>query len=231
MKIIIQNESFDYDFGCRLLKAKYGDTPFNGLEDIWADIVPPTFQEVLQNTPNVETRRVAINCLGIDKIAEQLNSRLVSEETIEKTTMWVNEKGELAEHKFSDTYSLYAVNGEDLFKDAKTLWGRATHDNAYYISCKDTSTDRRYLLWVDLRSVNQVKFNDRWFKEREQLEEGIDAIDCIAWTITTNVPEGSISHIIRQGDCILVKPKKNALLGHFRHLTAEEYRNLLLAES
>ena len=38
MKIIIENTRFDYNIGCRLLKTKYRNTPFNGLEDIWEDI-------------------------------------------------------------------------------------------------------------------------------------------------------------------------------------------------
>ncbi len=38
MKIIIENTRFDYNIGCRLLKTKYRNVPFKGLEDIWEDI-------------------------------------------------------------------------------------------------------------------------------------------------------------------------------------------------
>jgi hypothetical protein len=57
-------------------------------------------------------------------------------------------------------------------------------------------------------------------------------IQAIAWTITTNVPKGHIEDIIRQGDCILIKPKgKYEPLVTARHLTEEEYKTLISAES
>jgi hypothetical protein len=60
----------------------------------------------------------------------------------------------------------------------------------------------------------------------------INALQCIAWTIQTNVPQGNIEKIIRQGDCILIKPKgKYTELNSPRHLTEQEYKTLLVAES
>ena len=57
-------------------------------------------------------------------------------------------------------------------------------------------------------------------------------IMAIAWTITTNVPQGNIEDIIRQGDCILIAPKGDYVpLGSARHLTEEEYKTLISAES
>jgi hypothetical protein len=54
----------------------------------------------------------------------------------------------------------------------------------------------------------------------------------IAWTITTNVPQGNIEDIIRQGDCILIKPQgKYEPLNRARHLTEVEYKTLISAES
>lgn len=238
MKIIIQNQEFDYNIGCGLLKLKYGDTPFAGLEDIWDSIVPPTFQEIVRDTHNVEARRVALNCLGLERMREQLNVRLINEECIAKTTMWVTESGELVEHKFDDTYRLYELNGEDLFGGVNQDWksDSAKGEKFYYITCKDTSTDREYLLWVDIYSVYMTKQKDTWSSWASQQREApkvVNAIDCVAWTITTDIAEGHISHILRQGDCILVKPKGDnpERLKHHRHLTADEYRTLLLAES
>lgn len=238
MKIIIQNQEFDYNIGCGLLKLKYGDTPFAGLEDIWDSIAPPTFQEIVRGTQNVESRRVALNCLGLERMKEQLNVRLINEESIAKTTMWVTESGELVEHKFDDTYRLYELDGEDLFWGIEQDWrsSSAKREKFYFITCKDTSTDREYLLWVDIYSVyNTESRKDTWSSWASQQMEApkvVNAIDCVAWTITTDVAKGNISHILRQGDCILIKPKGDSpRLKHHRHLTADEYRTLLLAES
>lgn len=165
MKIIIQNQEFDYNIGCGLLKLKYGDTPFAGLEDIWDSIVPPTFQEIVRGTNNVEARRVALNCLGLERMKEQLNVRLINEESIAKTTMWMTESGELVEHKFDDTYRLYELDGEDLFWGIEQDWrsSSAKREKFYFITCKDTSTDREYLLWVDIYSVyNTESRKDTW---------------------------------------------------------------------
>jgi hypothetical protein len=55
--------------------------------------------------------------------------------------------------------------------------------------------------------------------------------DAIAWTIQTNLKEGGIEKIIRQGDCILLKKNKSSQIGDVRHLTGNEYRSLLVLES
>ena len=93
------------------------------------------------------------------------------------------------------------------------------------------STDREYLIWVDLQSVYRTNNEDRWsFNENKHK---INAIQCIAWTIQTDIAEGNIEKIIRQGDCILIKPKDITTKGkvHTRHLTEKEYKELLVAES
>lgn len=104
--------------------------------------------------------------------------------------------------------------------------------DAYYVKCKDTSTDRKYLIWVDVNSVWNVKCENDKNLNRWQFDvRKIDAIDCIAWTIQTNIPQGNIEKIVRQGDCIMIKPKgKYDTIGE-RHLSSAEYLNLLVAES
>jgi hypothetical protein len=59
----------------------------------------------------------------------------------------------------------------------------------------------------------------------------VTAIDAIAWTIQTNLKEGGIEKIIRQGDCILLKKNKSSQICDIRHLTGNEYRSLLVLES
>ena len=223
MKIIVSNVEFPFDTGCRILKMKHRECPMQEIEDFWDDIKPMSFKEIAKLS-NLEQRRIGILHLGIDKIVSEVKPKLLSEKTLKKTTTWIDEKGKLVQHKFSDTYKLFEVDGK-YFNEG--LGSRMRIDNCYYISCKDTSTDREYLIWVDLRSVWQTNGGKGSFDVSK-----ISAIQCIAWTIQTDVPVGSIEKIIRQGDCILIKPKgKYKGLGTARHLTEEEYKTLLVAES
>jgi len=231
MKIVINNTEFGYDIGCRLLKTKYRNTPFKGLEDIWNDITPITFKEISKLIRNIEQRRVAIGCLGLENIVKEVNPKLVKKETLKKTTTWVSQSGELIKKEFNDTYELYEVEGKDWSDGvSSSSWGFTT-PSVYFIKCKDTSTDREYMIWVDARSVYQTNTTkNEWLNDNEFVNR-ITPIQSIAWTIQTNVPLGGIEKIVRQGDCILIKKKKNVKLGEERHLTEQEYKTLLELES
>lgn len=225
MKIVVENTQFSYDTGCRLLKTKSEVCPFEELEEIWDSIEPLTFKEIAR-LENLEQRRVGILCLGLERLISEVNPKLLNKKTVSKKTTWVNEKGELVEKNFKDTYELFEVSG-DYFNEGLGTYQKMR--DSYYVRCKDTSTDREYLLWVDLGSVSETNGVSRWnFNKKD-----INAIQCIAWTIQTNVAEGNIEKILRQGDCILIKPKNpNAeMLDSPRHLTEKEYLTLLVAES
>lgn len=229
MKIVIENLQFPYDLGCRLLKLKHNeDCPFQQLEDIWADIQPMTFKDISQ-LENLEQRRVAILCLGLDRLVKEVQPTLINKKTLKKQTTWVSEEGELITKKFNDTYELYKVEGKYFSEGVKETWRRV--EDVYYVKCKDTSTDREYMIWVDVQSVYRVNNeNDRWNFDIKK----VNAIQCIAWTIQTNIPKGNIQKIIRQGDCVLLKPKDMKFIGNndnVRHLTEQEYKELLVAES
>ena len=224
MQIIINNMKFPYDLGCRLLKLKHQTCPFEQLADIWDDIVPLSFKEIAQ-LPNLEQRRVGVLCLGLERLINEVKPKLISKKTLKKSTMWVNENGELVEKKFKDTYELYKVSGEYFNKG---LTGLQKMQDSYFVKCKDTSTDRTYLLWVEPNSVYRTNTERGWDFEINK----VNAIQCIAWTIQTNVPKGKIEKIVRQGDCILIKPKgRYEPLTMPRHLTEKEYTTLLVAES
>jgi hypothetical protein len=236
MKIIVNNVEFPFDLGCHILKLKHKENcPMEQLQDFWDEIVPLSFKEIAQIN-NLEQRRVGILYLGIENIISDVKPKLLSKETLEKSTLWVDANGELTEHKFNDTYELYEVDGS--YFNGGSRNGRSM-DNCYYIRCNDTSTDREYLIWIDLRSVwnsNTIAFDessifnnsDRWGFDKSK----INAIHCIAWTIQTDVPIGSIEKIVRQGDCIMIKPKrKYTPLLSPRHLSEKEYTELLIAES
>ena len=106
-------------------------------------------------------------------------------------------------------------------------------NDVHYVKCKDTSTDRDYLIWVDAQSVYQVNNDRKWLSSDEDYGVQINAIQAIAWTIQTNVAKDNIEKIVRQGDCIMIKKKfPNEAIGDtLRHLTEVEYLELLVAES
>lgn len=230
MKIVLENVSFPYDLGCRLLKLKYNDEcPFEELSDIWNDIQPLTFKDIAQ-LENLEQRRVGVICLGIDRLVGEVNPKLINKKTINKQTTWVAENGELVTKQFKDTYELYKVDGK-YFSEGMLQNSWQKMEDSYYVKCNDTSTDRVYMIWVDVRNVydtNFTEWGDRWNFDINK----INAIQCVAWTIQTDIAVGNIEKIIRQGDCILIKPKnsKKDKVG-VRHLTEKEYTDLLVAES
>lgn len=228
MKIIINNVVFDYNIGCRLLKSKYKNEPFGNLDDIWDDIVPITFKEVATEIKNLEQRRVAIGCLGLEEIAREVNPTLINSETLKKKTTWVTPEGEIVQHEFKDTYELFKVDGKNWSVGTDVRWGA---DDVYFVKCKDTSTNREYMLWVNAVEVSRTNHIEKGWWSSSDVNR-ITPIQAIAWTFQTNVAIGDIDRIVRQGDCIMIKRKPNAtLLSTPRHLTEKEYRELLVAES
>ena len=225
-KIVIDNVEFDFDSGCRLLKLKHDECPMAELEDFWDDIEPLTFKEIAK-FENLEKRRIGINHLGLDKLVESVNPTLVDSKTLQKTTSWVNDDGVFETFDFDDTYELFKVS-KDYFNEGLVNDWQGMREDVYYVRCKDTSTDREYLIWVNISDVLSTNDKSSWSYK----DEDLCAIEAIAWTIQVDVKEGDIDSILRQGDCILVKPKTNAeILSRPRHLKVDEYRNLLVAES
>ena len=233
MKILINNVSFDYNTGCRLLKLKYDECPNTiDLQDIWEDIVPMTFKEIATTLKNIEQRRVAIQCLGLERLTKEVKPVLINTKSIKKTTTWVNPNGELVTKKFTDTYELYKVKGEMINQGIEgNRWDKL--NDVHFVKCKDTSTDRDYFIWVDAQSVYQVNNDRKWLSSDEDFGLQINAIQAIAWTIQTNVAKDNIEKIVRQGDCIMIKKKfsTEAIGDTLRHLTEVEYLELLVAES
>lgn len=225
MKIVIDNYKFDFNLGCRILKLKYANCPFEQLSDIWNEIKPITFAEI-SGIKNLEERRVAFNSFGIDRLISEVNPTLISKETLNKTTTWVTEQGKLETVNYEDTYELFSVESETLSAGLNS-WNRVPA--CHFVRCKDTSTDRQYLIWVDVASVYRTNNPKSWFSNENST---VSALEAIAWTIQTDVPKGEISEIVRQGDCIMILPTgEYTPLSTPRHLTVEEYKTLLVAES
>ena len=227
MKIIINNTEFQYNIGCKLLKAKYSECPeWFDQPEIWDDIVPITFKEIASDLQSIEHRRIAIGCLGIDRLVKEVNPIMIGSETLKKKTTFVKPDGELETIKFEDTYKLFEVSAQSL--------GLSDRGERYfhYVQCKDTSTDREYLIWVDATSVYRTNNDVSWTSSGENYGRKITPIQAIAWTIQTNLCDSGIEKIVRQGDCVLIKKNKDAsTISTPRHLTEKEYRKLLVLES
>jgi len=226
-QIIIDNSKMDFDLGCQILKMKYKECPFPDIESFWDDIVPISFKEI-SKISNLEIRRIAIKYYGLENIVKEVKPKLICKNSLTKNLTWITEKGEIESFSINDTYELYEVDKKYFTEGIENRWEAERVDNVYYVKCKDTSTDREYLIWVDIDSIRQT---NRPNKDVRLSELPVNAIQAVAWTIQTNIPKGKIEKIIRQGDCVLIKPTRNAKPDSVRHLTEKEYRELLVAES
>ena len=229
-KLVLNNVAFDYDLGCKIARLKYGEVcpeVLSPLADFWNDIVPATFSDIAQ-LENLEQRRIGIGALGLERLISEVNPTLLDSRTLNKSTTWVNENGELHTFDYDDTYELYQVKGE-VFSQGLSNFQKM--EDSFYVKCKDTSTDREYLIWIEPQSVFNTNRDNTWYQRGVSYKE-LNAIECVAWTITTNVPKGKIEKILRQGDCIMIKPQgKYEPLASPRHLTQVEYETLIVAES
>lgn len=219
-KIIIDSHSFSFNIGCKVLKLKYKQQPcpVEEIADFWDDIEEASFKDIM-SIRNVESRRVAFRYFDIEKFISNSKVKVHDRSVVKKTTTWVNENGELETVEYEDEYILYKIDGTDLFNSNFLL----KVQDYYFVQCKDTSTNRKYYIWVDMGSiVDYLKSSEKY----------VTALDAIAWTIQVPDCKEEISEIIRQGDCILVRYKKLPETYHgFRHLKKSEYLKLLKLES
>jgi len=220
MKINISGVLFDGEVGKRLLKLKYENCPFSELEKEWDDIEVGTLASLGLELKNSEQRRVAFQYFDMDRIARETPAELVSRETIVKKTSWLMPDGSLQEQTYEEVYCLYSIHKEILGVP------HSLNDDdpfLYYAKFSDPFTDREHLLWVDGKSVAGT---NGLLDDDGKLTSKINAIQAIAWTITTDIEEGGIDCIVRQGDCTLLKRNERASKYFKRHLTEYEYRTL-----
>lgn len=227
--IIIDSREVEYNTGIKLLKLKHRNTcPIEELKDIWDDIPIIGFKE-LASFNNLEERRIGLQYIPIEDIINQVEPKLIDEEILDKSTTWITEEGKYETKKYKDTYRLYTVSTESLgIQNIR----RSSDVNRYYVEFSCTSTGRKYFIWVDPAGVWATNNNESasfyWFRKQGDIK----AIQAIAWTITTDIPKDYIQEIIRQGDCIFIKPKgpyEKLLIP--RHLTEKEYKEFLTNES
>ncbi len=242
LRVVISGFSFPGETGLRILKLRNETCPFPAWQEAWEVLASLTFREITERIKDIERRRIAISFLGMERMMAQVESKKISEETIEKLTTWVDTHGQLKEHRYSDTYSLHRVSWKTLYGDlsAETLrrlnQNQLQTMNQHFVKCNCTSTGNDYLIWVDLRQVYQTNHPEEDQEKMQnislrRIEKMVDPVEAIAWTFETQLAKGSIEAIIRQGDCILMRPSIDPILKQKRHLTGEEYRTLLRSES
>lgn len=242
VRVVINGFSFPGETGLRILKLRNETCPFPEWQEAWEVLASLTFREITERIKDIERRRIAISFLGMERMMAQVESKKISEETIEKLTTWVDTNGQLEEHRYSDTYSLHRVSWKTLYGNLSGETLRRLNQNQlqtmnqHFVKCNCTSTGNDYLIWVDLRQVYQTNHPEEDHEKLQRIslrriEKMVDPIEAIAWTFETQLAKGSIEAIIRQGDCILMRPSIDPILKQKRHLTGEEYRTLLRSES
>ena len=241
MKVIIDAREFPSELGLRILKAKHGDCTFKSLEDVWHSIPPLTFASIIDGLDDPDRRRIAFKHLGLQGMIEEVSPTLVSRETLQKSTTWVDADGTLTRHNFEDVYELYRVcfrnkDEEENSSKLQSLLSRNLTEQ-YFVKCWDTSTAKEYVIWVNMRAIytNNLpkdKKNNANRLSETGLERKVTPVQAIAWTIRTDIEPGGIEAIVRQGDCVLLRTKPGAKRLEFpRHLTEAEYITLMTDES
>ena len=242
---IVNNRSgYDLTTALRLWKAKYADDYrdfqkaiiiHEGLKDFdtfvqecWDSIEPVTVEEAFM-LENAEERRTYFDAIGIQKLFQSLDPKLLDKQVIKKSRQrWDDEFKEYT-YEFEDVYELYQIEGTKLYE--KNRWGQIP-EPIFAVRCWCTTTNREYWLYVP----TEAALGNRWWAtDIEDSKSKADAIRAIAWTVRVDVPAESIEKIYRQGDIIVVK--MNDVAKHTEHtftpyhLTKEQYLEKMYSES
>lgn len=185
------------------------------INEFWDSIEKININKAFEEQ-NQEKKRIYFHCLGPENIFKNTNSTLLSEESVVKN----KQNGS----KYTDIYKLFVCEGKQF--DLK--------QNIYYVNCFCPSTNREYFIFIDDNFCET--HNENW---ELIYNKDITSIDCIAWTLRTNVKEEAVECFYRQGDVLItkIKPKwenkeyKLTSWQKFRPLTKEEYLNKLIFET
>lgn len=235
LKFVVSNQKgFSLTEALRLWKAKYPEfidfekdvithpslADFGQfVQEMWDTISPVTIQEALSQ-PNTEIRRTYFDCIGVQKIFSELEPKQLDRQVINKVRIGWNDDNEPVKKEFEDVYELYQIDGRKMFD--LDQWGREPNP-VYAVRCWCTTTNREYWLYVPMQAAIGVT----WINNYQKSEP--DAIRAIAWTIRIDVKNPEV--IYRQGDIIVVKVPEDAVVCPERHITKEEYLNLMYSES
>jgi hypothetical protein len=231
--IVSGQENFSLTEALRLWRAKYPEfidfkkdvITHSSLEDFgrfveeyWDNIKPVTVEEALR-IPNTEIRRTYFDCIGVQKLFNSLDPKLLNRQVITKKRANWDDKNKEVFRTFEDVYELYEIKGTKLFE--KDRWGREPNP-VYAVRCWCTTTNREYWLYVNQEAAT----GQRWWSDTNI---NPDAIRAIAWTIRIDVTNPE--RIYRQGDIIVVKKSKDSMDTREYHLDKDAYLQLMYSET
>ncbi len=200
------------------------------VHSVWDTITPVTVDEAFKET-NLERRRVFFDCIGIRRIFSELNPEMLDRQVItKKRTKW-DEDNNQEEYIFEDVYELYKIpvqkiNPDNIDADVSVSWTTRRlfkDDDIYAVRCWCTTTNREYWIYVPKIACDPSFVNDRGNSFKP------DAISAIAWTIRINIDKPE--RIYRQGDIIVVKVGEESKRTWPRHLTKDQYLELMYSET
>jgi hypothetical protein len=189
------------------------------VQEMWDSISPVTVEDALKQS-NSERRRVYFDCIGTRTLFTKLEPKLLDRQVINKVRIGWNDDNDPVRKEFEDVYELYQIDGSKMFD--KDQWGRDPSP-VYAVRCWCTTTNREYWLYVPMEAAS----GQRWLSSVNL--PVYDAIRAIAWTIRIDIKNPEV--IYRQGDIIVVKMPDNPQSCTERHITKEEYLNLMYSES
>lgn len=192
------------------------------VSDNWDDAEEVTFEDCFKEK-NIEIRRLLFRGIGMEVMMEKLEPELLSKETLTHPNIkWDENNKELKEASDNtEVYELYKIDGtkfkskEELDKLNKDSWDYKrinNYESVYAVRCWCCSTGREYWIYVP-----------------ERVARNNSAIEAIAWTVRLNFTEPQF--IMRQGDVIIAKNSIDSKQCAPYHLSATEYKNLLIAAS
>lgn len=192
------------------------------VSDNWDDAEEVTFEDCFKEK-NIEIRRLLFRGIGMEVMMEKLEPELLSRETLTHPNIkWDENNKELKEASDNtEVYELYKIDGtkfkskEELDKLNKDSWDYKrinNYESVYAVRCWCCSTGREYWIYVP-----------------ERVARNNSAIEAIAWTVRLNFTEPQF--IMRQGDVIIAKTSIDSKECAPYHLSATEYKNLLIAAS
>lgn len=189
------------------------------VQEMWNTISPVTVKNALSEE-NTERRRVFFDCIGTRTLFTELEPKLLDRQVINKTRIGWNDDNDPLRKEFEDVYELYQIDGSKMFD--KDRFGQEPNP-VYAVRCWCTTTNREYWLYVPMEAAT----GQRWLSSGNLPVH--DAIRAIAWTIRIDIKNPEV--IYRQGDIIVVKMPENPETCSERHITKEEYLNLMYSES
>jgi hypothetical protein len=240
--IVSNRTGFTLSEALSLWKAKYADFKDlkkdmitheslqdfgNFIEEMWTSIKPTTVQEALAKE-NAEERRVYFDCIGVQRLFQELEPTLRDRQVIKKKRTKWDDNNDPYQYEFEDVYELYEIDGKKLYD--KDRWGNDPQP-IFAVRCWCTTTNREYWLYVP----REAALGRNWWIGGDGPENKPDAIRAIAWTVRIDVHPEDVDKIYRQGDIIVAKMKDSAKLTQSTfspyHLDKEQYLSLMYSET